>query len=108
MRLISKSNHDQPSRFSDPRIIEFRPRARPRGLSPKPDHGPIIDPVRQLDIAADRLRMQQNLAAAIVLVLLMSAGLWVVHELTTSSRILTCLEAGHRNCLPIDQAWRPN
>jgi len=106
MRLISKSNQDPPSRFTDPRIIEFRP--RPRALSPKPGRGPIIDPLRQLDIDADRLRMQQNLAAAIVLVVLMSAGLWVVHELNASSRILTCLEAGHRNCLPLDQAWRPN
>jgi hypothetical protein len=59
--------------------------------------------MHQFELAESRLRMQQNLAATLVLIFLVSAGLWLFNELRTSSRILTCLEAGHRNCLPIDQ-----
>ena len=42
--------------------------------------------------------MKQNLAAAVVLALLMAAGLWLVSELAANSHVLTCLEAGAPNC----------
>jgi hypothetical protein len=31
----------------------------------------------------------------------MVAGFWLIDHLRTSARIEACLEAGHRNCLPI-------
>jgi hypothetical protein len=46
--------------------------------------------------------MQQNLAAAIVIVLLISSGFWLVDHLRASARIEACVEAGHHNCVPID------
>ena len=103
MNADPKSKYGITRRFDDPRIIEFKPR---RGRS-KRTEAPIVDPLRRFEIEEDRLRMQQNLAAAIVLLVLLAAGLWIFHELRTSSRILACIEAGYRNCLPMDQhrAW---
>jgi hypothetical protein len=101
MKAQPKSMHGATRRFADPRIIEFRPRPR----SKKPREAPIRDPLRQFEIDQDRLRMQQNLAAAIVLVLILAAGLWLFHELRTSSHVLTCIEVGYRNCLPTDRQW---
>ena len=46
--------------------------------------------------------MQQNLAAAVVIVLLISSGFWLIDHLRTSARIAACVEAGHRNCVPLD------
>jgi hypothetical protein len=103
MKADPKSMHGGTRRFADPHVIEFRPRPR----SKKPKEVPIIDPIRRREIEEDRQRMQQNLAAAIVLVLVLAAGLWLIHELRTSTDILTCIEAGYRNCLPTDWhgAW---
>jgi hypothetical protein len=89
-------------RFNDPRIIEFKPRPGPR-LSGK-SCAPIVDPLRQFDTNEYRLRMQQNLAAIMVLALILAGGLWLFHELRMSSRTLLCIEAGYNNCRPID--WR--
>jgi hypothetical protein len=94
-----KSKQGTARRFSDPRVIELRPRPRPSGKT----RAPIIDPLRQHEIDDDRRRMQQNLAAAIVVILLTAAGVWVIEELRTSARILACVEAGHYNCVPIDR-----
>jgi hypothetical protein len=104
MKVEAKSMDGANRRFADPHIIEFKPRSRLK----RAKEAPIVDPLRQFEIEEDRLRMQQNLAAALVLILLLAAGLWIFHELKTSSRILACIEAGYRNCLPIDQqeAWR--
>jgi hypothetical protein len=91
-------------RFSDPRIIEFRPRPRPGKLT-----APVIDPLRRFEIEDYRRRMQQNVAAAVVLIVLVTAGLWLFHQLKESSRVLGCLEAGRRDCMPIDQTrWPTN
>ena len=46
--------------------------------------------------------MQQNLAAVIVIVLVVTSGLWLIDHLRASARITACLEAGHRNCVPLD------
>lgn len=59
-------------------------------------------PREPADVDADRLRMQQNLAAmAVIVVLVVSFG-WVIDNLRHYSRIQTCIEAGHRNCVPLD------
>ena len=49
----------------------------------------------------DRVRMRQNLAAMIVIVCIVVLGTWLIESLRTYSRIQTCIEAGHRNCLPL-------
>jgi len=30
------------------------------------------------------------------------AGFWLIDHLRTSARIAACVEAGHRNCVPLD------
>jgi hypothetical protein len=87
-------------RLGTARIIEFKPRPRSGKRRRTP---PIIDPLRQFESHEYRLRMQQNLLAILVLSAILGAGLWLFHELTWSSRALLCLEAEHRNCVPIDQ-----
>ena len=102
-RLSTPMNEQGPTRpeparrrFSDPRVIEFRPRRPP----PRREE-PIVDPLRQADLEDQRIRMQQNLAAAVVLVALALSGLWLWHELSFSARVLECLEAGHHSCFPV-------
>jgi hypothetical protein len=61
----------------------------------------IIDPLRRLEDEAERRRILQNLAAAILIILLIASGFWLIDHLRASARIEACLEAGHRNCLPM-------
>ena len=51
---------------------------------------------------ADGIRKRQNIAAAIVLVVLFLGGLWLVNALRNYMKIEECIEAGHRNCAPLD------
>ena len=95
---FSKLGGNVVRRFSDPRIIEFRPRRRSIKAA-----APVIDPLRRFEIDDYRRRMQQNITAAVVLVVLVAAGLWLFHQLKESSRVLACVEAGLRDCLPIDR-----
>ncbi len=53
----------------------------------------------------DRLRMRQNLAALLVIVAIVAAGTWLMASLHYYSRLQTCLEAGHRNCLPLQAKY---
>jgi hypothetical protein len=99
MQADPNSRNGVSRRFADPRIVEFKPRSRPG----KRNNTPIRHPIEQFKIADDRLRTQQNLAAAVVLALLMAAGFWLVSELAASSRVLNCLEAGAPNCLPLNR-----
>jgi len=61
----------------------------------------ITDPLRRLEDEDERRRTLQNLIAALIILLLMIAGFWLIDHLRTSARIEACLEAGHRNCLPM-------
>jgi hypothetical protein len=61
----------------------------------------VTDPLRRLEAEDDRRRSLQNLFAALIILLLMVAGFWLIDHLRTSARIEACLEAGHRNCMPI-------
>jgi hypothetical protein len=54
------------------------------------------------DAAEDRLRMQQNVAALIAVVLIVVLGAWLIDRLAAYSRTLVCIEAGRRNCVPLD------
>lgn len=53
---------------------------------------------RNAIIEEDRARMRQNLAAAVVLIVLLLVGGRLVMHLRTSLRVEGCLEAGYRNC----------
>jgi hypothetical protein len=60
------------------------------------------------DPTEDRLRMQQNVAALVAVALIVVLGAWLIDRLATYSRTLVCIEAGHRNCVPLDiQQPRP-
>ena len=63
---------------------------------------PITDPVRHFEAEEDRRRMQQNLAAALIIVFLIASGIWLIDHLRMSARIAACVEAGHRNCVPLN------
>jgi hypothetical protein len=79
------------------RILEFR-----RRLPLRERQQPIMDPVRHFEDGEDRRRMQQNLAAAVIVLVLIISGFWLIDHLRTSARIAACVEAGHRNCVPLD------
>ena len=76
---------------------------RPRRIEPPPALGRPARP-RQghaEDDGADRLRMRQNLAAFAVIVAIVVLGTWLMEGLHYYSRLQACVEAGHRNCLPL-------
>ena len=80
------------------KILPFRRDARSRrGSLPR-----ISDPLSRMEQEEDRRRMRENLAAALVILLLLSTGYWLIDELRASAHIAACLEAGHRNCAPLD------
>ena len=78
--ILPKPSSNVVARFSDPRVIEFRP--RPRGRSKKP--GPVVDPLCQLEVDDRRRRMQQNLMAVVVLTILVTTGVWLFQQLKDS------------------------
>jgi hypothetical protein len=94
----------------DRNIIPFE-RARLQRRHPHP-----VRPPATLDAGASpasqgvevdyRLRMRQNLAAAAVVVAIVLLGTWLLEELRAYSRLQACLEAGHRNCAPLDLTYR--
>ena len=57
---------------------------------------------RLTEAEEDRRRVQQNLGAAAVVVVLVLLGSWLMDQLQMHSRIQACLEAGHYNCVPLD------
>ena len=80
------------------RVLPFRRKMPALGGGDRP----ITDPIRQFEDEEDRRRMQQNLAAAVVIILVIVSGFWLIDHLRTSARIAACVEAGHRNCVPLD------
>jgi hypothetical protein len=103
MKMGFSSNGGAARRFDDPRIIEFRSRAR----HSRQARAPIIDPLRKFDAREYRLRMQQNLLAIIVLALILATGLWLYGELAAGSRMLGCIELEHANCLLLNERGLP-
>jgi hypothetical protein len=90
-------------------VVPFRASRRSRRLAPplRPpgalgNFGPVSDQARTFDDVEDRLRMQQNLGAFVAVLVIVVAGGWLIDRLTTYSRNLACLTAGHRNCVPLD------
>lgn len=60
------------------------------------------------DDAEDRIRMRQNLAAMAVIVMIVALGAWLIDGLRHYARVQTCLEAGHRNCVPVEHKYQPS
>jgi hypothetical protein len=90
-------------------VVPFRASRRPyrlrRPLRPPGalEHfGPASDQAGTFDDVEDRLRMQQNLGAFVAVLVIVVAGGWLIDRLTTYSRNMACLTAGHRNCSPLD------
>ena len=85
-----------------------RSRFRPgRRVEPPPALvGAIPAESRGAADADDRLRMRQNLAALAVIVAVVVLGFWLIDSLRHYSRLQACLEAGHRNCLPLEPKYQ--
>jgi hypothetical protein len=96
-------------------VIPFdRARARVRIGAPPRIEPPaaLTSAVRAADIAhsadadgEDRLRMRQNLAAFLVIVAIVTAGIWLMASLEYYSRLQSCMIAGHRNCMPLQAKY---
>jgi hypothetical protein len=86
------------------RLRQGRPVQPPPALTSPVPAGARAHP----DDADDRMRMRQNLAALTVIVCIVALGTWLMESLTTYSRIQTCIEAGHRNCVPVDHKYQPS
>lgn len=93
--------------FKPPRL---RPRFGPPVVPPAALRGAVPQPGPSTDADADedRLRMRQNLAAMIVITAIVVLGAWLIDSLRHYSRIQSCLEAGHRNCIPIEAKFQPS
>lgn len=68
--------------------------------------GSRVHPIADDD--EDRVRMKQNFAALAVIIGIVVVGSWLIDGLRTYSRIQMCIEAGHRNCVPVDQKYQPS
>jgi hypothetical protein len=74
----------------------------------EPPSALAVRPARPLQVAdedEDRLRMRQNVAAFLVIVAIVGIGSWLMASLHYYSRLQTCIEAGHRNCLQLESKY---
>jgi hypothetical protein len=72
----------------------------PRRIEPPSMLGLPVRPAHAAD-DDDRLRMRQNMAAFLAVVVIVGVGAWLLDSLHYHSRLQACVEAGHRNCLPL-------
>lgn len=90
-RVSSHSGSEAEGAKVDPagaKIIAFRPR-----------NGTKRHAQSQADIREeDRVRQRQNIAATVLILVLLLTGAWLVSNLRASARATACIEAGHRNC----------
>jgi hypothetical protein len=96
-------------------IISFNSaRSRLRSLhpvAPPPVLGvavPEASRSRAEDAAEDRMRMRQNVAAMVAIAAIVVLGSWLIDGLRYYSRLQTCFEAGHRNCVPFEAKYQPS
>ena len=93
----------KPSSADRGKVFPFTPRRH----SAQATKNALRDPVRRLDDEEDRRRMRQNVAAALIILMVVGAGFWLIDHLRTNARIAACVEAGHRNCVPLDLSETP-
>jgi ferric-dicitrate binding protein FerR (iron transport regulator) len=72
-------------------VIEFKPRRAAR----RDKRFRVMGPLEWLERQEDRRRILENLAAALVVALLVTTGLWLLNQLSAHSHLETCLDAGH-------------
>ena len=95
-------------------VIPFR-RERSRQQFARPVQPPAalgseILPARRSpseDDFEDRRRMQQNVAAFLLVIVLLVFGAWTIERLQAYSRAMACLESGHRYCAVLDPRHLP-
>jgi len=51
----------------------------------------------------DKNRTRQNIAVLALLLVLVGLGLWLFAEIRAHLKIEACVEAGYRNCAPLDK-----
>ena len=76
----------------------------PRRIEPPSALGVPARPAltaHDVDDDEDRLRMRQNMAAFLAIVAIVGVGAWLMDSLHYHSHLQACVEAGHRNCLPL-------
>jgi hypothetical protein len=93
-------------------LKDARSRLRPRWpVQPPPALSrtiPAASRPQAEDASEDRMRMRQNMAALVVTITIVVLGTWLIDSLRYYSRIQTCIEAGHRNCVPVDHKYQPS
>ena len=52
--------------------------------------------------ALAREKQRQNLIVGLVVAVLLGVGLWLVDRLLSNRQTQNCIEARHRNCVPLD------
>jgi hypothetical protein len=95
MRADRRVVADRAGSSGGAKIIPFRP----RGSVGKARLPQVRDPLRHMEDEADRQRMRENIAAAVIIALLFVTGFWLIDELRAGAHVTACLEAGHRNCV---------
>lgn len=100
--------------MTDMNVVSLKAaRARLRPDQPIRPPPALTSPVRASvrahpgDDFEDRMRMRQNFAAFAVILCIIVLGAWLMESLQAYSRLQVCLEAGHRNCVPIEQKYQP-
>lgn len=57
---------------------------------------------RTHEARAEAAKQRQNLIVLAVVVLILGVGGWLVDRMLTNRRIQNCIEARHKNCVPLE------
>jgi hypothetical protein len=97
------SDHD-PSPEDSSRVLRFRHR-RSADLA-EPDSPLAPDDLAKFERGSEaddyRHRMIMNVAAVVVVALLIAAGLWLADTMAALRKNQDCMFSGRRNCAPIE------
>lgn len=114
-RLSGKISTAEQLMMQDSNVISFRV-VRSRRQQRYPVQPPTVltspipasSQVSPGEDVEDRLRMRQNIAALLVITCIVVLGTWLMDSLHSYSRVQMCIEAGHRNCVPVDHKFQPS
>ncbi len=77
-------------------VIDFRAARKKRAQGRPAAETTSVPP------ASAGARTQQNVFALLLVALLVAGGAWLIVQLRDSLKAELCVEAGHRNCTPVD------